>query len=171
MRYVLDLPVFPLHPILTLFLSCASAPPPVTPPEAHSWKAEAELVVAGLESVQSLWEAGQRPAAKILAERVYTERFEPRLEPALRQMDGPKAAAQFEYSFGRLTAVLDGKDRARVESQVDALQRQVRGVAEAASSVFPASGQPVAAPAPKSEAYPVVPDVPPNWEAVPEPAE
>lgn len=171
MRYVPLLPVFALHLILAFFLACASPPPPVTPPEAHSWNAEAELVVAGLESVQSLWEAGQRPAAKTMAERVYTERFEPRLEPAMRQMDGPKTAAQLEYSFGWLATVLDGKDRARVEAHVDELQRRVRGVAEAATSAFPPSGEPVVAPVEKSEALPVVPDVPPNWESVPEPVE
>ena len=51
-------------------------------PHASSWQQEAELVVEGLESVEALWNEEQRAAAGTLAERVYTERFEPRIEVA-----------------------------------------------------------------------------------------
>ena len=146
-------------------LACSEPPPPVTAPEAHSWKDEAELVVRGLDEVQALWEAGQRPAAKTLADRVHTERFEPRMEPALREIEGPRAAAQVEYNFGQLVLVLDSKDRARVEERVDALALRMRGIAEAADRAFPPPGQAAAPPAPPTDVRPVVPDVPPAWEA------
>ncbi len=153
-----------MPPLLALFLGCQTPPPPVAAPEAHSWKEEAELVVSGLEEVQGLWESGQRPAAKTLAERVYTDRFEPRLEPALREMQGQKETAKLEYAFGQLSIVLDGKDRTKVEARIDDLERQVRSVAEAAARAFPPPGEAAAPPAPPKEVRAIVPDVPPNWE-------
>ncbi|MSQ03286.1 MAG: hypothetical protein EXR71_15575 [Myxococcales bacterium] len=146
-------------------LACAEPPPAVTAPDAHSWNDEADLVVRGLDEVQSLWESGQRPAAKTLADRVYTERFEPRMERALRGIEGPQAAAQVEYAFGQLILVLDGKDRARVEERVDTLALRIRSIAEAADRAFPPPGQAAAPPAPPADVRPVVPDVPPAWEA------
>ncbi len=131
--------------------------------------------MSGLEEVQGLWESGQRPAAKTLAERVYTDRFEPRLEPAMREMQGANEAVKLEYAFGQLVVVLDGKDRTKVEARIDDLERQVRGVAEAAARAFPPPGEAAAPPAPPKEVRAIVPDVPPNWEVAgapdPEPAE
>lgn len=163
-------PVVAVFALLALF-ACEEPPPPVTAPEAHSWKDEAELVVKGLQDVQALWEAGQRPAARTLADRVYSERFEPRIEPALRSMEGEQAAAEVEYAFALMVVSLDSKDRTRVEDRIDTLERRVRAIAEAAERAFPPPGTPAAPPAPPKEVRPLVPDVPPAWEAGEPPAE
>lgn len=150
---------------LLLLAACDTPPPSVVAPEAHSWKDEAELVVRGLEDVQALWESGQKPAARTLADRVYSDRFEPRIEPALREMEGDHATAEVEYAFALLAVSLDGKDRTKVETRVEALERRVRSVAEAAERAFPPPGKAAAPPAPPKEVRPLVPDVPPAWEA------
>jgi hypothetical protein len=80
--------------MLLLLLACSSPPPPpVLAPETHSWKDEAQLVIDGLDEVERLWKAGNKDAAKVLAERVYTDRWEPRLEQAARRIEGAAAAA------------------------------------------------------------------------------
>lgn len=148
-----------------LLLGCAEPPTPVVAPESHTWVDEAELVVKGLDEVEALHAQGQRAAARTLAARVYTERYEPRLEPALRQAEGDLEATRVEYQFGQLTVSVEGADGKLVGERVDALQRRVRAAAQSAASAFPVPGS-VAAPAgPRREARPEVPDVPPNWEA------
>ena len=145
-------------------LGCAEAPTTVVAPESHTWSGEAELVVSGLEDVEAMWESGQKVAAKTLAERVYTDRFEPRLEPALREMEGPTETAAVEYGFAQLLVALDGKDRAKVALRVETLERRARAIGEAAARAFPPPGQAVAAPPPRKDSRPIVPDVPANWE-------
>ncbi len=154
----------PVLPVILLLLACADPEPVVLTPDAQSWPQEAELVVDGLHAVESLWNEGQASAAGTMAERVYTERFEPRMEPALREMEGPDAAAQLEYAFGQLRVVLDGRDRVRVEASVDDLERRVRAVGEAAERAFPAPGAAPTLPAPRADVRPIVPEVPPAWE-------
>lgn len=155
---------------LLALLACQDPPPPVTAPTAHSWKDEAELVVDGLEEVKALWDQGQKSAAKTLAERVYTERFEPRIEPALREMEGPKETAQVEYGFAQLQLALDGKDRAALEERISTLERRTRAIGEAAERAFPPPGQAAAPPPPPKDIKPIVPDVPPAWEVDKAPA-
>jgi hypothetical protein len=150
--------------VITLLLACAEPPAPVLAPDAQSWKEEAELVVEGLEAVEALWNEGQKSAAGTMAERVYTERFEPRIEPALREMEGPEAAATVEYAFGQLRVVLDGKDRARVEASINELERRARAIGEAAERAFPPPGEAPKPPPPPKDVRPLVPDVPPAWE-------
>lgn len=145
-------------------LGCAEPPVAVVAPEAHTWPDEAELVVKGLEDVERMWESGQKSAAATLAERVYAERFEPRLEPALREMEGPTEAAAVEYGFGQLLVALAGKDRAKIALRVDTLQRRTRAIAESAARAFPPPGQAPEAPPPPKDVRPLVPDVPANWE-------
>ena len=152
-------------PLLLALFACQDPPPAVVAPVTHSWKDEAELVVEGLESVKALWDQDQKPAARTMAERVYTERFEPRIEPALREMEGPGETAKVEYTFGQLQLVLEGKDRAAVESQLSDLERRTRAVGEAAERAFPPPGQAAAPPPPPKNVRPMVPDVPPAWEA------
>src|SRR4051812_23546769 len=93
-----------------LLLACAEPPPPSLAPETHSWKEEGQLVVDGLGDVERLWKAGNKDAAKVLAERVYTERWEPRLEPAARQMDAA-GVIETEYAFSLLLLELEGQGR------------------------------------------------------------
>ncbi len=138
-------------------------------PDAQSWREEAELVVEGLESAEALWNEGQRSAAATLSERVYTDRFEPRIEPALREMEGPEAAALVEYSFGQLRVVLEGVDRTKVEARIDEIERRTRAVGEAAERAFPPPGQAPVAPAPRADVRPIVPSVPPAWDLADEP--
>ena len=147
-----------------VLLACQAPPPPVAAPMAHSWKDEAELVVAGLEEVKGLWDQGQKPAAKTAAENVYTDRFEPRIEPALREMEGPKETAKVEYGFAQLQLALDGKDRTVIEEQISDLERRTRSIGEAAERAFPPPGQAAAPPPPPKDVKPIVPDVPPAWE-------
>ena len=154
----------PVPPLILLLLACADPPPPDMAPHASSWKQEAELVVEGLESVEALWNEEQRAAAGTLAERVYTERFEPRIEVALREMEGPDATAQVEYQFGQLRFALEGRDRTKVEARIEALERRVRVIGDAAERAFPPPGQDVVAPSPPADVRPIVPKVPPAWE-------
>lgn len=148
------------------FVACQRANTPVLAPETHSWKEEGELVVAGLEEVEALWKAGNKDAARVLAERVYTERWEPRLEQAARNMDGPAAVVETEYAFSVLLLELEGNGR-DIEDKIHALEERSRAVADAAARAFPppeSAGLPVA-PAPSGEGTkPIVPDVKPNWE-------
>jgi hypothetical protein len=150
--------------VIFLLLACAEPEPAVLAPHAQSWPQEAELVVDGLHAVEALWNEGQRAPAGILAERVYTERFEPRMEPAIRKMEGPDAVVEIEYAFGLLRLALDGKDSAKVESSVDSLARTVRAAGEAAERAFPPPGVAPVIEAPRPDVRPIVPEVPPAWE-------
>jgi hypothetical protein len=153
---------------LLLLLACQKTEAPALAPETHTWKEEGELVVQGLEEVEALHKAGNRQAARVLAERVYTERWEPRLEQAARRMDatanGP--VIETEYAFAVLMLELDGNGR-DLEAKVHTLQEKTRAIAEAAARSFPppeSAGLP-APPAPAADgSHPLVPDVPPNWE-------
>ena len=137
-------------------------------PEVHSWQDEAKLVVEGREEVERLWSEEQRTAARTLAERVYTDRWEPRLEPAQREVDGVVATAETEYAWGQLFAELErrgGKDK--VAERIAALEDKARSVAEAAARTFP-SPPDVNAPPPMPESTgskPIVPSIRPAWEA------
>jgi hypothetical protein len=156
-------------PVLFLLLAaCQEEVAAPVAPEAHAWKDEAELVSEGLREVVSLAEGGSRPAARVMAERVYTERFEPKLEPALRQIEGPVAAAEVEYTFGLLMLDLEGAAPPnRIEDRVRTLDTRVRAIAESAARSFPSPSDLAAPPPPRPEegSKPVVPDVKPKWEA------
>lgn len=151
--------------MLWWLLACAEKPAPVAVPEAHGWKEEGELVVDGLEEVEQLWRAGQREAARTLAERVYTERFEPRLEPALVRARGPLEAARVEHAFGLLFLELEGRGQNAV-SQISKLEEDVRGIATEAARSFPVADGTGAAmvPAASEGSTPIVPAVKPAWE-------
>lgn len=161
--------------MFTLPLLFACAPPVETTlaPETHTWKQEGELVVEGLEEVERLWKAGNRDAARVLAERVYTERWEPRLEEAARRMDGTGAVAEMgpvvemEYAFSLLLVELEGNGR-DLERKVHDLEEKTRAVADAAGRTFPppeSAGLPAPPAAGTDGSRPIVPDVKPAWEA------
>lgn len=147
-------------------LACAPPPPVVTAPAAHSWAQEGELVVSGLHDAERMWTAGQRGAARTAAERVYTERWEPHLEGALRQTKGPLAVAAVEYSFGQVLVEMEGYSREKVTARVDAVNARVREVAVEAGAAFPPPGTAVTAPVPipREGVKALTPDVAPNWE-------
>jgi hypothetical protein len=147
-------------------LACADEPAPVVVPEVHGWKEEGELVVDGLEEVERLWRAGQKEAARTLAERVYTERFEPRLEPALVRAKGDLEAMRMEHAFGMLFVELEGRGQGAL-ARIATLEEDVRGVANAAAAEFPTApgvGAP-AVPQAAEGSTPIVPDVRPAWDA------
>ncbi|MFZ5478831.1 MAG: hypothetical protein ACOZNI_18810 [Myxococcota bacterium] len=144
-------------------LACAEPTPTVTPPEAHSWKAEGELVVEGLAEVERLWKAGHREAARTMAERVYTERWEPRLEPVVEQVRGEAERARLEYAYGLLLLELEGNG-AKVGDRVHALQETAREMSAEAARAFPDPTAAPPPPPPKEGSRPIVPDVRPAWE-------
>ena len=157
--------------MLLLLLACADPPEATLAPETHTWQAEGELVVDGLEEVERLWKAGNKDAARVLAERVYTERWEPRLEEAARRMEGAPGnelgpVVEMEYAFSQLLVELDGNGR-DLERKVHDLEEKTRAVAEAASRTFPppaSAGLPVPPPKASDGSKPIVPDVRPAWE-------
>jgi hypothetical protein len=150
-----------------ILFACSEPPPPVTAPETHSWKDEGGLVIEGLEEVERLWKAGNKDAARTLAERVYTERWEPRLEPAAAQLGGAIETAKMEYQFGLLCADLEGtaaNNGAKVPERIKTLEDQTRKVADDVARAIPdAAGAP---PPPKAleGSKPLVPDVKPAWD-------
>ncbi len=152
---------------LVLF-GCGSERAPVSlAPETHPWKDEGQLVIDGLEEVKRLYKAGNKDAAKVLAERVYTERWEPRLEPAARQMEGVGPAIEVEYAFSLLFLEIEGNGR-DLEGRVRTLEESARAVADAAGRRFPppaSAGLPALAPPAADGSRPIVPAVRPNWEA------
>jgi len=150
------------------WFACAVDPPVVTAPDVHSWRDEGALVVDGLETTRRLLAQGQKDAARTFAERVYTERWEPKLEGAERAMGGEAAAIATEYAFGQLLADLEaGVPRDRVEPRILALEEHARTVADAAGRAYPSPGMaPAAASTPPTgePVRPIVPDVKPAWE-------
>lgn len=153
--------------LLVLLFACAEPPPPIAP-ETHSWQDEARLVADGLNEVEALWEQDQRRAARVLAERVYSERWEPRLERAERELEGPARATQTEYAWGQLLVALEGRGKLEaVKEKTAVLEDRARVVAEAAARSYPPPPEvnappPLPALAPGSK--PVVPSVRPAWE-------
>lgn len=150
-------------------LACATEPAPVLPPEVHSWEEEGALVAQGLGDVERLWKGGQREAARTLAERVYTERWEPRLEPAARKLAGPLAGAEVEYAFGQLLVELEGSGT-RLGERVDTVEKRVLGVAAEAARAYPpptAAGAAPPPPLPAEGSKPIVPEARPAWETDP----
>lgn len=148
-----------------LLLACADPPSEPEVPVAHSWQEEAELVSAGLAQVRQLWMQGNRAASATLAERVYTERWEPRLEPVARKLDGDVAVMELEYRFGQLVADLESnRPPAKIEERIRDLDTRVRKVADAAARAWPPPAQVGAPPPPPEGTKPVTPEVAPNWE-------
>ncbi len=153
-------------------LACAVSQEPETAPAVESWEAEGQLVVDGLERVESFLLQGQRESAYRLAERVYTDRWEPRLERATTLLDGPDAALQMEYAFGQLLWELSrtiGPNRripppAVALDRIAKLEADVKEVAKRAQAAYPPPGKPAEAPAAPPEASVVVPDATPAWE-------
>ncbi|MSP55674.1 MAG: hypothetical protein EXR69_08750 [Myxococcales bacterium] len=156
---------------------------PLTP-DLHGWKEEGELVVTGLAEVKALWKQGQpepgtredtpnrrgqRDAARKLAEQVYTERWEPRLERAAMQLDS-KLARQTEYEFGLLFIELEGHGvHDRVDERIRTVDERVEAASRAAEKAFPApglAGSPAFA-AGDAPTRPIVPAVAPAWEDAP----
>jgi len=156
--------------LFLLLVSCSKPPEAPLAPELHGWAEEAGLVVDGLSEVKALWKQNQREAARKLAEQVYTERWEPRLERAAMQIDAA-AARQTEYAFGLLLVELETRaGRDHVEERIRALDERVEAVAKAAEQRFPPPGQ-AGAPAVVSDgapSRPIVPAVAPAWEDPPE---
>ena len=153
-----------------VLLACSEPPETTLAPETHTWKQEGELVVDGLEEVERLWKAGNQDAARVLAERVYTERWEPRLEVAAQRMDGTSPewgpVVQIEYDFSLLLVELDGNGR-ELEHKVHDLEEKVRAVADAAARTFPppeSAGLPAPPAKASDDSKPIVPDVRPAWE-------
>lgn len=149
-------------------LACAEKEAVVVAPEVHGWEDEARLVAEGLHEVERLAKDGQGDAARVKAENVYHDRWEPRLEPAALKLRGPVEVARIEYQFGQLLVEVE-KGGPRLGERVDLLDKEVRAVAAEAGRAFPPAGQPVA-PAPTTPAEnskPVVPEARPNWEADP----
>lgn len=145
--------------------ACAQPTSAPVGPTATTWAEEGQLVIDGLERAEDLWTSGERDAARIAAERVYTDRWEVRLEPAMRQMT-PSDVILVEYAFGQLLVEMQGGSRENVASRIDDLERRVRTVAEEAAKAFPPPGSTVNAPEGPASAgiRPVTPDVKPNWE-------
>lgn len=143
---------------------------PVTAPETHSWKEEGQLVVEGLEQVKRLHRQAQDEAARVYAQRVYTERFEPRLEPALAKLRGEPERVRLEYAFGQLFAYVGAHSNKTVE-HIGRLEQSVLALAGDAQRAFPPQGTPAAAVAPADESAlrPIVPPAVPNWEKGMEP--
>jgi hypothetical protein len=161
-----------MRAVLLLLLACAEPPTPMAP-ATHSWQDEARLVADGLNEVERLWEQDQRKAARMLAERVYTERWEPRLERAERELEGPVRATRSEYAWGQLLVALEGRTKLdAVKERTAAVEDRARQVAEAAARSYPPPPE-VDAPAPlpvlAPGSKPVVPSVRPAWEEEPAP--
>lgn len=156
-----------------LLLACSDPPPPPLAPEVHSWQEEAKLVSDGLHEAEALAVEGQRAAARTLAERVYTERWEPRLERAHREIDGPAAATATEYAWGELFLAIDqGKGKAALAPHLARLDDLTIRLGEAAARRWPPPpGVDVPPPLPEIDgtSKPLTPSIPPAWEA--EPAE
>lgn len=151
--------------VMWLLLACTEDAPPQLAPDTHGWKEEGDLVVAGLTEVRHLWREGHKDAARVYAERVYTERWEPRLEPALQQMEGPLRTLEIEYRFGQLIWSLERTTPLKqIEADVQKLEQDVRTVADAAGRAFPPPGTAPQPPASTNTTRPIVPDVPPAWE-------
>lgn len=151
---------------LLVLASCSKPPEVPFTPELHGWKEEGDLVVNGLAEVKALWKAGQREAARKLAEQVYTERWEPRLERAAQQMD-PDASRQTEFAFGLLLVELETRGgRDHVDERIRTVDERVEAVTRAAQQAFPPPGAAGAPPTAEADAptRPIVPPVAPAWE-------
>lgn len=139
-------------------------------PELHGWTEESGLVVSGLAEVASLWKQNQREAARKLAEQVYTDRYEPRLERAAMQIDADEAR-HTEYAFGLLLVELETRaGRDHVDERIRTIDERVEALAVVAAQRFPPPGQ-VGAPvaeAPAGGSRPIVPPVAPAWDDPPE---
>lgn len=159
---------------LLIWLACGAEPVPVVAPATHSWQEEGELVTSGLQEVYGLWQQKQPEAARLLAERVYTDRWEPELERACREMNGEKKTTEIEYSFGMLLNDLKGNpSKDRLEKRIQDLSDQVRKVASDAHFRFPPVGERPSAPPPEAGegSRPLVPAAVPNWERDVQPVE
>ncbi len=159
---------------LLIWLACGAEPVPVVAPPTHSWEEEGELVTSGLQEVYGLWQQKQPEAARLLAERVYTDRWEPELERACRAMNGEKKTTEIEYNFGMLLHDLKGNpSKDRLEKRIQDLSDEVRKVASDAHFRFPPVGERPSAPPPEAGegSQPLVPEVAPNWEREVQPVE
>lgn len=154
--------------MLFLLWACARTPEPapIQAPETHSWQEEGELVVTGLRESKRLWIEQQSEAARTLAERVYTERWEPKLEGAAREIYGSERSTEIEYHFGQLlTDLKPNTSKDKLEARFKRIEEDVRKVASDASYRYPPIGEaPQAPPDGSNTSRPLVPDVPPNWE-------
>lgn len=152
-------------------IACAVSQEPETAPVVESWEAEGQLVVDGLERVENLLLQEQRESAHILAERVYTDRWEPRLERATTLLDGPDAALRMEYAFGQLLWELSrtGPNQrvpppALALDRIAKLEAEVKNIAKRAQTAYPPPGKPPEASPETVGASVVVPDARPAWE-------
>jgi hypothetical protein len=147
-------------------LGCAPTEQPITAPQAHSWQEEAELVINGLDEVETLFNQKQPEAARLLAEQIYTERWEPELERACRELEGEKATAEIEFLFGMLLNDLNRTPtRDVLKTRIRSINERVRKVAEAAQYRFPPLGEKPSEPPPQApETHPLEPAISPSWE-------
>ena len=146
--------------------ACSPAPAPITAPHSHSWNEEGELVVQGLREAQKLWEQRQPEAARLMAERTYTERWEPELERACEEMHGSERTMSIEYSFGRLLQDLKGNpSREKLSQRIRNIEEDVRKVAADAHFRYPPIGEtPQSVPEEGTLSHPLTPEARPNWE-------
>ena len=153
---------------LIFLLACEPEAPPITAPQSHSWTEEAELVIAGLDEVERLAQQRQWEAARRLAEDVYHERWDPELERAAREMEGPVATGEIEYLFGLLMHDLQKTpSRDALKVRIRAINERVRKVADAAQYRFPPIGEKPSTPPPVSDgSHPIEPKVTPAWETL-----
>ena len=153
-------------------LACAVSQEPETAPVVESWEAEGQLVVEGLERVESFLLQGQRDSAYTLAERVYTDRWEPRLERATLLLDGPDASIRMEYAFSQLLWELSRSSPpgrpppapALALDRIARLEADVKEIAKRAQAAYPPPGKAAAAPDAPVGTSVIVPDVAPAWE-------
>ena len=151
--------------LLLLALACAPDPAAPTAERSRSWNEEGELVVQGLREAQRLWEQRQPDAARLMAERTYTERWEPELERVCMEMHGPERTLAVEYSFGRLLNDLRGTpSREKLGQRVRGIEEEVRKIAADAHFRYPPIGQSPQEAAEPTVSRPLIPADKPNWE-------
>ncbi|MEE2752087.1 MAG: hypothetical protein VX519_11715 [Myxococcota bacterium] len=64
------------------------------------WSGQALTIRAGMDEALSLIESGELERGAALALQVYEGSFEPEMEPAIREVLGPRAATEMEFRFG-----------------------------------------------------------------------
>lgn len=90
------------------------------------WEARALTVESGIDEALIAWESGDRSGAAETIELVYAGSFEPELEPTVRELIGARPAVELEYGFGTLRQAMAGRDRARIDAAVVAMNEPLQ---------------------------------------------
>ncbi|HJN77438.1 MAG TPA: hypothetical protein QGF58_26170 [Myxococcota bacterium] len=98
---------------MLLFIGCAVMASDATY-HPGMWEARALTVEAGIDEALVAWDAGDDAEAAKTVQMVYEGSFEPELEPALRELVGPRESVELELRFGLLRCAMEGRDRARI---------------------------------------------------------